>query len=271
MGILIKNNSILADYSASGLGKYISFVQTYFTAGGITTTKQKTAVTNLYNSMKTAGLWDKFDVIKLRGFGIALADSINLKSPSDFASRSVFSNDDVSAHNANGYTSSASPARSATTTKALPATMSVMHIHAYNSTPESATDGVMYGVNDGNGASGTLIYLCRKLGGVTKSQIGATNTAIATGYNTAKTGLLSASLGSSTQKLYDAGILLSTVSAVPSMANNSGVSLAECSFGSAGLITNSSQMFCGYGVTAWLDSDETALNTIVQAYVTQMA
>ena len=256
-----------ADFSGAGLGKYVSFMDNYYLLGGITLSKHKEATASFVNSMKSAGIWDKFDVIHLRGFGTALADSINIKNPSSLTTKSVFYNDISGAHTSAGYIPNTSASRNARTLSPLPATINNLHLHSYNSVVETATESVFLGCN----VSGSTIYLSRKISGVTKSNINSST--ISVSGLTTRTSLLSSAIVGLEHKLYDTGSIVGsgTLSAAPTNTGSNAM-LWESTFegGGSTLTSNANNMFSAWGTVAWSNADEIQLNAIVEKFVSDM-
>lgn len=259
-----------ADFSAAGknIGNS-NKAELFITLGGITSTSQKTAVRNLETSLKSAGMWTDFDVIRLFGFGSALPDSLNLKNPGigSTYNQATFVNDSAGAHTSTGFV--AAVGRYAQSNYTMPADLTNFHIHAYNETGETLSTPPYCSVGGLNGTNWNFV-LARNYYS-TRFQIGQGGNFSSTapsGYDQTKTGLLSGAKVGTTLTLYDVGVQQSTTTTALTLVGGT-TGLNEGAY-SATVGSTATYRCILYGSTAWTSDKEAALKTIIDQFRTTM-
>lgn len=277
MGLQITVNN--ADFSSLGLGS-VRWIENYIINAGITDTNQQLALRALYIKYINAGFDNKFKAFNLFFSGNATKDSFNLIKPTnDDPTYLTFLNDASNKHTTTGY--------APTTTNACGISGFTIdnnqthHIHCYNNTGATApfSMGRHTGASDDYTSKGISNYAIGLIAGSSGNFFsvdtlkqglnitGATNVGLFSGarnnnyiasyYNGLKVNSRTETISS----VIDPSIKLTMY--IGAFGKTQGGNLYNTSAGSKAL-------FVGYGESAWTDTDETNLNTMINDFKTAM-
>jgi hypothetical protein len=279
MGLGIRNTDPAANYSGSGLGKYTTIADRIIANSGVTSASGKVAINALYDGLKSKGLWNKLDHIKVMGLG-QVFDSLNWKDPSLTSStRTTFINDTGAAHTKDGFVPDTTTARYGELNFKFKTSVPALHVHVFNSTAENTSgDNILSGYSQGTGKS--AFFISRRFAG-TKTTVALSNGGApqqlqaATGYDNSKTGLLSMGYQNGNLIMWDGGAKVTQ--AAYTGGTPIAVDLAGPSIALGGYRSNPSTVtyfsacaiqFWAAGVSDWSDADESNLNALVNSFRT---
>jgi hypothetical protein len=250
-----------ADFSALGLGSVNAGVN-YAAAAGITDAGKKAKLSAFYNALVAAGIWTKFDVIRLLNngpYGTTKASSLNFRDPSQY--ESSISAAVPAAFTANGFDFNQGSAYISNYNMTGPADYANFHAHAYNFSAETGTNASTAFM----GVYTSAIYLA--LGRKTTTKGIALDTVTATGFDTTKTGLLSMSKSNGVLNLYDAGVQIATAASAATTVT-AALPIYEGAIGSNAVWKSLATIsILAYGKFAWTAADELAFKNAVTAYM----
>jgi hypothetical protein len=266
MEIVVKG----ADFSALGLGN-TRWIEKFIKTQNITNTTYVSALRKMYSVLSAAGTDKKLEVLRLFFSGSAALNALNILDISK--NILIFTTQNPSAHTTSGWQPSGNHWG---ISDYKPSDVSNFHMHVWNSTMETNTNGALLGLFVGKTAANSVkLSLARGYnnpsGSETRGALGAQDaleSKAGQNYDRNQTGLLSAARVGDVLKIYDKGNVIVNVIKPYTGYVDGTLNIQEGNFfpSTSAYTTNAKLLCTAYGKGQWTDADEVILYNAISVF-----